>query len=144
VQHPFTGFFQADRYIYEWQRDGGTVTEPVTLQRVRSLITEPEPNAEVEFGEMAVRGVAWSGAAPIARVELRVDGGLWQDARLVGERKRHSWMWWELLTRIERSGLVKLEARATDLAGRTQPQEPEWNRLGYGSNAVQAVTVLVR
>ena len=144
VQHPFAGFFQADRYFYEWQRDGGTITEPVTLQRVRSLITEPEPNVEVELGEMAVRGVAWSGAAPIARVELRVDGGAWQEARLVGDRKRHSWVWWEVLTRIERSGLVKLEARATDLAGRTQPQEPEWNRLGYGSNAVQAVTVLVR
>lgn len=144
VQVPFAGFFQADRYFYEWQRDGRIVTEPVTLQRVRSLITEPEPNVEVELGELAVRGVAWSGAAPIARVELRVDGGAWQEARLVGERKRHGWVWWEVLTRSERPGVVKLEARATDLAGRTQPERPEWNRLGYGSNPIQAVIVQVR
>jgi hypothetical protein len=54
----------------------------------------------------------------------------------VTERKRHSWQWWELLTRIEQPGTIMVRARATDLAGRTQPDSPEWNRLGYGNNAV--------
>jgi len=49
------------------------VREPVTLQRVRSLITEPGPEQEVACGELAIRGVAWSGAAHIARVEVDVD-----------------------------------------------------------------------
>jgi hypothetical protein len=31
--------------------------------------------------------------------------------------------------------------RATDLAGRTQPEEPEANRLGYGNNAIQEIVV---
>jgi hypothetical protein len=44
----------------------------VTLQRVCSLITEPEPDSEVEQGELPIRGVAWSGAAPITRVEVRI------------------------------------------------------------------------
>jgi len=143
VQSPFAGFFQADRYFYEWPREAGVVIEPVTLQRVRSLITEPEPDRAVELGELAVRGVAWSGAAPIARVELSVDGGAYQEARLVSERKRHSWMWWEVLTHIDRPGRHRLQVRATDLAGRTQPEQPEWNRLGYGSNAIQSVTFQV-
>jgi len=39
------------------------------------------------------------------------------------------------------SGPHTIRARATDLAGRTQPDEPEWNRLGYGSNAIQEVRV---
>jgi hypothetical protein len=40
-------------------------------------------------------------------------------------------------------GPVTLRARATDLAGRTQPEHAEWNRLGYGNNAIQEVTLQV-
>jgi len=120
------------------------VREPVTLQRVRSLITEPEPDSEVERGELPIRGVAWSGAAPITRVEVRIGGGPWQDARLVGERKRHSWQGWELITRLEQPGPIIIAARATDMASRTQPDLPEWNRLGYGNNAIQKLRVDVR
>ena len=58
---PFRGHYQTDTYFFEWQRDGQVVREPVTLQRVRSLITEPEANADVERGELTIRGVAWSG-----------------------------------------------------------------------------------
>jgi DMSO/TMAO reductase YedYZ molybdopterin-dependent catalytic subunit len=144
IGQPFHGHFQTGAYFYEWQRDDQVVREPVTLQRVRALITEPNAGAEVNRGDLAIRGVAWSGEAAIARVEVSVGGGAWQGARLVGERRRHSWQWWELLTRIEQAGTIGLRARATDLAGRTQPDSPEWNRLGYGSNAVQEVQVHVR
>jgi hypothetical protein len=48
------------------------------------------------------------------------------------------------VTRIDRPGQLSLRARATDLAGRTQPERPEWNRLGYGGNAVQGLTITVR
>ena len=94
-------------------------------------------------GELAIRGVAWSGAAPIARIEVSVNGGDWQEARLVSERNRHSWQWWELITRLETSGDLTLRARATDLAGRTQPERAEWNRLGYGNNEIQEVPIRV-
>jgi DMSO/TMAO reductase YedYZ molybdopterin-dependent catalytic subunit len=143
VPDAFDGYFQADKYWYEIDRDGAVERNPVTLQRVRALITEPTGDDELTCGDVAVRGVAWSGAAPVARVEVSVDGGPWQDARLVGERRRHSWQWWELITRLERPGTVSLRARATDLAGRTQPEAPEWNRHGYGNNAIQELTVRV-
>ena len=144
VDAPFAGFFQADRYFYEWERDGGVTREPVSLQRVRALITEPSPGAAVPSGDLVVRGVAWSGAAAIARVQVSVGGGDWREARLVGGRQRNRWQWWELLTRLEGPGPTTVRARATDLAGRTQPDTPEWNRLGYGGNAVQTVDVLVQ
>jgi DMSO/TMAO reductase YedYZ molybdopterin-dependent catalytic subunit len=144
IGHPFSGHFQTGSYFYEWPRSGPVVREPVTFQRVRALITEPGAGEAVDRGDLAIRGVAWSGAAPIARVEVRVGGAAWQEARLVGERKRHAWQWWELLTRIEGAGSITLRARATDLAGRTQPEESEWNRLGYGNNAIQEVLVHVR
>jgi DMSO/TMAO reductase YedYZ molybdopterin-dependent catalytic subunit len=144
VREPFRGYYQTETYFYEWQRGEQVVREPVSLQRVRSLITEPETDSEVEQGELPIRGVAWSGAAPIARVEVRIGGDSWQDARLVGERKRHSWQGWELIARLERPGPVVISARATDMASRTQPDSPDWNRLGYGNNAIQKVRVDVR
>jgi DMSO/TMAO reductase YedYZ molybdopterin-dependent catalytic subunit len=139
----FVGYYQGDKYCFEWKRDDQVVREPVTLQRVRALITDPAPGAEIQPGELAIRGVAWSGAAPIAHVEVSVGGGEWREARLVGERTRHSWQWWELITRVETSARVILRARAIDLAGRTQPERPEWNRLGYGNNAIREVAIRV-
>jgi len=144
IDKPFTGYYQTDVYVYEWKRDGQVVREPVTLQRVRSLITEPGTNEQAERGQLTIRGVAWSGAAPIARVEVSIANGPWEQARLVGERSRHSWQWWELITRIDAPGTTTIRARASDLAGRTQPEQPEWNRLGYGNNVIQEVLVHVR
>ena len=144
ISGPFTGHYQTETYFYEWQRSKQLVREPVSLQRVRSLITEPEPESEVEQGVLPIRGVAWSGAAPIARVEVRIGGGPWQEARLSGERKRGSWQGWELIVRLEQPGSTGISARATDMASRTQPDSPEWNRLGYGNNAIQKVRVDVR
>jgi len=144
IDREFDGYYQVDKYQYEWERDGDVIREPVTLQRVRSLITEPGADEEVQRGELVVRGVAWSGAAPIARVDVSIGGAPWQEARLVGERKRHCWQWWELIARLEEPGTIALRARATDLAGRVQPEQQEWNRQGYGNNAVRAVAVTVR
>jgi DMSO/TMAO reductase YedYZ molybdopterin-dependent catalytic subunit len=140
---PFEGFFQTSRYVYVRERDGHTTCEPVRYQNVRSLITEPQAGDDVALGDVVVRGVAWSGAAPIDSVDVSVDNGAWQRARLIGDRPRHSWQWWELATRLDRRGPTVIRARATDLAGRTQPDHPEWNRLGYGANAIQTVPVRV-
>jgi DMSO/TMAO reductase YedYZ molybdopterin-dependent catalytic subunit len=143
IGSPFTGYFQAKRYVYETQRNGIVAREPVRLQQVRSVITQPSAGQEVTAGDLVVRGVAWSGAAPIDKVEVSIGTGPWQNARLIGQRHRHSWQWWELLTRIDSPGQTTLRARATDLASRTQPERPHWNRLGYGGNAVHHVPLLV-
>jgi DMSO/TMAO reductase YedYZ molybdopterin-dependent catalytic subunit len=142
IREPFRGHYQTETYFFECQRSEQVVRELVSLKRVRSLITEPEPDSEVEQGDVPIRGVAWSGAAPIARVEVRIGGGPWPDARLMGERKRHSWQGWEFIARLERPDSIVISARAT--AGRTQPDSPEWNRLGYGNNPIQKVRVDVR
>ena len=140
----FEGFFQTDRYIYEWERDGTPVREPVRLQQVRSIITEPTSDEEVAVGERVIRGVAWSGAAPIACVDVRIGDGPWQRAQLVGERQAHRWQWWELLTHLDAPGPTTVRARATDLAGRVQPDTADWNRLGYGANAIHSVQMQLR
>jgi DMSO/TMAO reductase YedYZ molybdopterin-dependent catalytic subunit len=140
VDHPFDGYFQADKYWYESDE---AAREPVTLQRVRALITDPVDNEQLPTGQTTIRGVAWSGAAPIARVEVSINDGPWQEARLLGDRQRHRWQRWELLTQLDSPGQTSIRARATDLTGRCQPDVPEWNRLGYGNNAVQQVFVSI-
>lgn len=143
IDRPFVGHYQTDKYQLEREQEGHIVREPVTLQRVRALITEPVRDQEVARGDLVVRGVAWSGAAPIERVEVSVNGGSWHEARLVSERKRYSWQWWEIVSRVTEPGLINVRARATDLAGRTQPESAEWNRLGYGNNAIQQIPIRV-
>ena len=140
ADHSFDGHFQATKYWYETTEGD---REPVTLQRVRALITEPADGETLPAGERTIRGVAWSGAAPIARVEISIDDGPWQDARLIGERQPHRWQWWELRSLLEHPGLHIIRARASDVAGRTQPATPQWNRQGYGNNEIQRVLVNV-
>jgi len=108
---------------------------------VRALITQPATNAIVQVGRIAIRGLAWSGSAPIARVDVSVDGSGWVQARLVGVASSYCWQQWELLTDIERRGPIKIRARATDSVGNVQSEHAEWNRLGYGNNSIQEVVI---
>jgi len=139
----FDGYFQATKYWYEWVRDGHEEREPVTLLNVRALIVAPGPGMRLARGEMVIRWVAWSGVASIARVELSLNGGSWQEARMIGEGRPGAWQWWELLSSVEQAGPLVIRARATDMAGRTQPDQAEWNRLGYGNNSIHAVEAYV-
>jgi hypothetical protein len=88
--------------------------------------------------------VAWSGAAPIERVEVSIAGGAWQKAHLVGSSAAHGWQQWEFLASGLQPGETSIRARAADLAGQVQPERPEWNRLGYGANFVHEVRVHLR
>ena len=140
----FDGFFQAEHYVFEWPRDGENVRQPVAGPAVRALITAPATGDQLARQAVRVRGVAWSGAAPVTLVEVSVADGQWQPATLVGTPAPHGWQRWELTARPASPGEVTIRARATDAAGRTQLAEPEWNRLGYGGNFIHEVTVLLR
>ncbi len=143
VDRPFQGYYQTEKYQFEREVNGRIEKEPLTLQRVRSLITEPAEAAQVDRGELAVRGVAWSGAAPIERVDVSLDDGPWQEARILGQPQRHSWQWWELIIRVDGPGQHWIRCRATDMDGGTQPESPEWNPAGYCNNVLQQVRITV-
>jgi DMSO/TMAO reductase YedYZ molybdopterin-dependent catalytic subunit len=144
ADQPFDGFFQSVHYVYERDRGAPGSAEPVRLQQVRALITRPGSGQDLACGGLLVRGVAWSGAAPIERVEVSVAAGPWQKARLVGTAPPSGWQQWEFLATGLAPGEVSLRARATDMVGQAQPERPEWNRLGYCANFVHEVRVLLR
>jgi DMSO/TMAO reductase YedYZ molybdopterin-dependent catalytic subunit len=141
VSHPFDGYYQ-DHYRYE--APGEEDAPLVTRMRVRALIVTPADGAQVD-GPMEVRGIAWSGEAPVARVEVSGDGGeSWAEAELKPAASAYVAARWRLRWTPPAAGAYTLLARATDAAGNTQPLEPPPNVRGYGNNSVQRVRVTVR
>jgi len=139
---PFDGYFQTERYVYRWP---GQAQEPVAEMRVKSIFVSPAPSARVRMGPLRVHGLAWSGSAPIARVEVALaGGGAFVEAKLLGEPVAHAWRRWELPWTPSHRGRHVLRCRATDALGNTQPDAPAWNELGYGANGVQSAAVDVR
>jgi DMSO/TMAO reductase YedYZ molybdopterin-dependent catalytic subunit len=143
TDEPFTGFFQDEHYVFEWQRSDRLVREPVRLQRVRSLITEPADGSRLAAGDLTVSGLAWSGAAPVVRVAVAIGGDPWRDARLLDRERPSGWQRWSLTVPWTPAGATRIRARAFDAAGHAQPAEPEWNPRGYGGNFVHEITVTV-
>ena len=95
---------------------------------VRNIITEPlDEDSPLPRGTHMIRGRAWSGMGAIDRVEVSLDGGkTWNDAHLEEPRERWLWRRWSYLWEVDRPGEYRIMARATDAAGRVQPQTP-WN-----------------
>jgi DMSO/TMAO reductase YedYZ molybdopterin-dependent catalytic subunit len=138
----FDGYFQKDRYIMP-TREGGT--EPLRERLVRSLIIHPVDRAVLPGGEIEMRGLAWAGNQAVSVVEVSVDGGKsWQQAELDSAASPYAWRRWRLVWRPSQPGVYVLKSRATDAAGRTQPEVAPWNYLGYANNGIQSVTVEVR
>ncbi len=110
-----TRFDRAQAY---WTRRGWAPQAPV---RTFSRIDVPRPFAQVPAGPAAVAGIAWAQHRGIARVEVRVDGGAWNDARLGAAPSTDTWRQW-VWTWDAQPGLHRLEVRATDATGAIQPQ----------------------
>lgn len=136
TDRPFEGWFQADRYMYRLEGERA----PVRTMRVRSLITSHPDDAQVETGRTRISGVAWSGEAPIAGVEVQVDEGPWVAAPLTGESTTGVAVGWACEVELN-AGAHTLRVRAEDQAERGQPEESAWNELGYGNNGIHRVEV---
>ncbi len=113
--------------------------EVITDMPVKSLITEPAADFQAS-GPVLISGFAWSGAIPVAHVDVSADGGMsWR--RVALEQGNGPWAWHRFTTfaLLPGPGEVELMARATDIAGNVQPLEPVWNPRGYLNNAVHRV-----
>jgi sulfane dehydrogenase subunit SoxC len=150
LTEPFTGFQNAS--AYRLKVDAAEDGEPVTRIRPRSLLAPPgwpdfmTRERYVRAGPVSLSGRAWSGRAPVTRVEVSTDGGdTWAEADLAPADPAHPFAWraWTFLWDA-RPGTCELLTRATDEAGGTQPVEAEWNRQGMANNLVQRVPVTVQ
>jgi len=111
----------AGNYAY-WAQRGWSQQAPI---KTESRIDVPTGNGPVKAGSVTVAGVAWAQHKGIDAVEVQIDKGPWNPARLAevpGIDSWRQWAWdWEAT-----SGKHVISARATDDTGYTQTsvQEP--------------------
>ncbi|MFF8778951.1 sulfite oxidase [Streptomyces sp. NPDC015140] len=115
--------------------DGGTA--PLSGQTVKSA-WELDAGANLAAGTShRLTGRSWSGAGGVVRVDVSTDGGgTWNRARLHDAPRRDGWVRWSTRWRPAAPGPYTLLARATDSAGRTQPDATVHNTQGYLFDAV--------
>ena len=119
--------------------------EPVTTMVVNSLITSLRAGQRIERGRaIDVRGLAWDGGSGIGRVEVSADGGAsWHSAALGKDLGRYSFREFDFSAAAAQPGTRVVMARATSLAGETQPGELIHNPAGYHHNVIQRIPVEV-
>jgi DMSO/TMAO reductase YedYZ molybdopterin-dependent catalytic subunit len=93
----------------------------------KSIILAPiDEDSPLQAGKQLIKGMAWSGAGAVKKVEVSLDdGSTWQPARVEDHADRWLWRRWSFLWDA-RPGKHSIKARASDEAGRVQPVTP-WN-----------------
>jgi len=148
IDRAFAGYQQATAYHYRTVE--GESGEPVTRMLPRALMVPPgvpdfmSRTRYVQPSIQLVEGRAWSGRAPVVKVDFSSDGGRsWSAAAIEEVTSPYAWRRWTSRWDATRTGEHELCVRATDAAGNTQPLEQSWNLEGVQNNAVQRVPVVV-
>ncbi|WP_376787323.1 molybdopterin-dependent oxidoreductase [Micromonospora halotolerans] len=111
-----TSFADFDAY---WVPRGWSAQGPI---RTQSRIDTPRPRNRLTAGPVTVAGVAWAQHRGIRTVEVRVDGGPWQEATLAPTVSVDTWVQWSWRWDAT-PGDHTLQVRATDSTGETQPEQ---------------------
>lgn len=116
VELELTTFSAYDPY---WVERGWAPEAPI---KTMSRIDAPKPLATLPAGNVTVGGVAWAQHRGIEEVELRIDDGDWKAARLSTLDSIDTWRQWTF-DWAAAPGRHRLEVRATDADGATQPED---------------------
>ena len=115
----------------------------VTRILVKSVIARVTRPAAGGGGNMTVMGMAFGDGTPIQQVDVQVDGGAWQQARLLPNSNPFVWTFWSLDIPALGSGSHTLASRATDRAGRIQPADLLLKKSNWENNAIWARKIRV-
>ncbi|MFC9644994.1 molybdopterin-dependent oxidoreductase [Streptomyces mirabilis] len=107
-----------DAYDSYWVKRTWARKAPIKTQ---SRIDTPKPFARPKSGTVMVGGVAWAQHRGIDKVEVRVDDGPWQEARLAAEDSRDTWRQWSFSWQATKGGHT-LTVRASDRSGAVQAE----------------------
>jgi DMSO/TMAO reductase YedYZ molybdopterin-dependent catalytic subunit len=145
LDRPYAGFFMDNVYrVFQKGQDSKT-GEVVTGLRLKSIITQPLPEETVPAGSVVLLGAAYAGEQMVERVEVSVNGGVdWKPAQFIGPKESFAWRQWQYVWEKAERGEYLVMSRATDVQGRRQPMQAEWNFLGYGNNGVREHAVKVK
>ncbi|MGZ4609423.1 MAG: molybdopterin-dependent oxidoreductase [Actinomycetes bacterium] len=122
------GYVSATKWVIDIEATTFAKSKPYWVKRswalkapikTMSRIDTPRPLSRLKAGAVAVAGVAWAQHRGIERVEVRVDAGPWNNARLAGAPSTDTWLQWVWMWDA-RPGQHTLEVRATDKNGDVQ------------------------
>jgi len=123
-----------------WTRRGWATDAPI---KPSARIDTPRALAELDAGEVIVGGVAWAqNDDGVGRIEVQVDGGPWQRAKLGPDLGSNAWrQWYYAWEALPGRHLLKARVVAADgdvqTAVRAEP-------FPSGSSGIHSVTVEVR
>ncbi len=121
-----------------WTKRKWAIDAPIKLS---SRVDTPRPLSTIDAGETVIGGVAWAQPDGVAKVEVRLDGGEWQQAELGPDAGTEYWRQWYLPWDAT-SGRHQIAVRATNTAGKVQVTQRAMP-FPDGSSGVQEVVVLV-
>jgi DMSO/TMAO reductase YedYZ molybdopterin-dependent catalytic subunit len=131
----FMGRFMGRDYVTVMGRQVGDTIEytetSVARMRVKSVIARVTRAANERI---RIFGAAWSDGTPLKAVEIRVDGGPWQPARLESNPNPFAWTFFVGETTLT-PGVHTAVSRATDRQGRTQPVDLALKKTNWEDNA---------
>ena len=134
----FMGRFMGRDYVTIMGRQDGdkvqyteTSVTKILTKSVIARVLRPGSN-----GTMTVQGMAFGDGTPMQRVEVQVDGGAWQPARLEANSNPFMWTFWSLDIPALGAGAHTIASRATDRLGRTQPPDLALKKSNWENNAV--------
>jgi DMSO/TMAO reductase YedYZ molybdopterin-dependent catalytic subunit len=118
----------------DWAADG-----PI---KVASRIDTPAPLRQFAAGRRPIAGVAWAQTRGIARVEVRIDDGGWQQAELAPQADADLWRQW-VLPHDFAPGSYQLTVRATTADGEVQTGERA-RPFPDGASGLHSIRVIAR
>jgi len=125
-----------DQFEAYWTPRGWSELGPIKLS---SRIDVPRSKASA--GQVTVAGVAWDQHVGVSKVEVRVDGGPWQEATLAADASIDTWRQWHWTWDAPRGNHV-LQVRAFD--GKGNPQiENQAPPAPNGSTGLHSVDIKV-
>jgi hypothetical protein len=112
--------------------------------RLESRIDTPRGLTELRVGQQVmIAGVAWHQGVGIESVQVRVDDGPWQEARLGRVPSADTWVQWAMPWTVRGSGPVTLQVRAVDRQGQVQ-DEKRRGVFPSGATGWHSIVVTVR
>jgi len=145
------GYVSACKWIVEMEATTFAAYDPYWVERgwaeqapikTSSRIDTPRPLATVATSDITVGGVAWAQQRGVDSVEIRVDDGAWETAKLADSGGIDTWRQWSWNWPSPSSGNHTLAVRATDGDGVTQPQDRA-EPFPNGSSGWHSVVVTV-
>jgi DMSO/TMAO reductase YedYZ molybdopterin-dependent catalytic subunit len=125
------GYVSATKWIVDIELTTFAAYDPYWIERgwaerapikTMSRIDTPTGLRDLRPGPVPVAGVAWAQHRGIDRVEIRIDDGPWRPAELAAADTPDTWLQW-VATWDATPGDHRLQVRATDASGQTQPAE---------------------